>query len=135
MAETYSEVGGGSINSDNVNIENSETDINNDRLHRQTQSQKESAKRGIFVKSSNSYLRASGIDSGISAKQGAEYVGAVARGNEVREDNIVEDAAAQTGYTEKFIMAPHDMVFTVFESLRACGAIFTTTARNTAANS
>ena len=105
LAETYSEVGGGSINSDNVNIEDSETNIDNDRLHRQTQSQKESAKRGTFVKSSNSYLRASGIDSGIShiskenlyrkadAQNAAvDYLAGDAR-NEVIENAVNEEAA------------------------------------------
>lgn len=148
LAETYSEVGGDSINSDNVNIEDSETDINNDRLHRQTQSQKESAKQGTFVKSSNSYLRASRIDSGISlassvgtfhhsgilAKLYAEYMDAVERGKKVRAENIVEDAAAQTGYTEEVYHGTPRYGFTEFESHRPSGAIFTTTARNTAAN-
>ena len=64
LLETYRKDRSGTINSDNVNLENVGPDSDNDGLY--TQTQRESARRGTFVEGGSIYLRASEIDSDIS---------------------------------------------------------------------
>ena len=64
LLSEYREATGRAINSDNVDVEDAGTGVNNDGLYRQTQ--REAARLGTFVAGGNSYLRASEIDTDIS---------------------------------------------------------------------
>ena len=146
LFEAYRKNRGSELSSDNVHIENIESDTSDGRLYGQASERKD--ERRTSVSRSNSYLRASEIDSDIfpisrinllpktstSTKLDTEYFDAIEKGKKVRAENIIEDAANSAGYTEAVYHGTPSYGFTEFESKRKSGAIFTTTARNTAAN-